>query len=194
MLPVAPLMIEHRLIERMIAVMEAELVKIQETKTVDPLFIDHAVDFIRTYADNAHHGKEEDILFRELKKKELFAGDNAMMEELIQDHVKSRATTRALVEANQKYKAGDASVVPAIVSAMGFLVGFYPVHIEKEDKHFFVPVMKYFTGAEKEAMLDEGRVFDRKIIHKKYERSVIDEETTRGLEAGKMAPNWLDYM
>ena len=30
-----------------------------------------SIDFIRTYTDLAHHGKEEDILFRELSKKDL---------------------------------------------------------------------------------------------------------------------------
>ena len=33
---------------------------------VDPVFIDTAVDFIRTYADRCHHGKEEDLLFKAL--------------------------------------------------------------------------------------------------------------------------------
>ncbi|MBD3255222.1 MAG: cation-binding protein, partial [Candidatus Lokiarchaeota archaeon] len=71
MLPIGPLMIEHRLIERMVDVLKAELDKIKKTGEVDPFFIDLSVDFFRTYADETHHGKEEDILFRELKKKSL---------------------------------------------------------------------------------------------------------------------------
>jgi len=35
------------------------------------------------------------------------------------------------------------------------LLDFYPRHIEKEDKHFFIPCMEYFSEAEKEAMLKE---------------------------------------
>ncbi|HMF30231.1 MAG TPA: cation-binding protein, partial [Candidatus Lokiarchaeia archaeon] len=62
--PVAPLMIEHRLIERMIAVIKKSLPAMRESQTVAPTFIDTAVDFIRMYADRTHHGKEEDILFR----------------------------------------------------------------------------------------------------------------------------------
>ena len=37
---------------------------------VDPVFIDTAVDFIHTYADRCHHGKEEDILFKALAAKD----------------------------------------------------------------------------------------------------------------------------
>ncbi|MFW9957485.1 MAG: hypothetical protein ACFFCT_05390 [Candidatus Odinarchaeota archaeon] len=55
-LPVGPLMIEHRLIERMISVMGKEIKRIQKNREVDPKFIDTAVNFIRTYADQCHHG------------------------------------------------------------------------------------------------------------------------------------------
>ena len=71
MLPIGTLMMEHRLIERMIIIIKDELKVIQEEKKVNPIFIDNIVDFLRTYADQTHHGKEEDILFRELKKKNL---------------------------------------------------------------------------------------------------------------------------
>jgi len=62
-------MIEHRLIERMLSVFKKVLDKIESEHEVDPVFVDIAVDFIRMYADRTHHGKEEDILFRELNKK-----------------------------------------------------------------------------------------------------------------------------
>ncbi|MFX0049145.1 MAG: hemerythrin domain-containing protein, partial [Candidatus Hermodarchaeota archaeon] len=64
MLPIGPLMAEHRIIEKMIALMQKEIEKIKKFNKVNPLFIDTAVDFIRMYADRTHHGKEEDILFR----------------------------------------------------------------------------------------------------------------------------------
>ena len=64
-------MIEHRLIERMISLMAKERDRMEASKKADPSFIDTIVDFIRTYADHCHHGKEENILFRELTKKDL---------------------------------------------------------------------------------------------------------------------------
>ena len=53
----APLMIEHRLIERMLSVIKDVLAKIETKHNVDPVFVDIAVDFIRVYADRTHHGK-----------------------------------------------------------------------------------------------------------------------------------------
>jgi hemerythrin-like domain-containing protein len=58
MLPIGPLMIEHRLIERMVRLMALELVKIKDAGEFDASFIDTAVDFLRTYADRCHHGKD----------------------------------------------------------------------------------------------------------------------------------------
>jgi hemerythrin-like domain-containing protein len=50
------------------------------------------------------------------------------------------------------------------------------VHIEKEDKHFFIPCMIYFTQKEKDQMLEEGWEFDRKMIHEKYQNIVKELE------------------
>jgi len=66
MLPIGPLMIEHRLIEKMIKVIQKEVETWKREDRINPEFVDAAVDFIRVYADKCHHGKEEDILFREL--------------------------------------------------------------------------------------------------------------------------------
>ena len=74
----APLMIEHRLIERMLTVVGHALTLAEQTGSINPLFVDLAVDFI-TYADRTHHGKEEDILFKTLESKNLTKADRQAM-------------------------------------------------------------------------------------------------------------------
>lgn len=81
-----PLMIEHRLIQQMLNVIQRTLEKVTQTKSIDPYFVDKAVDFLRVYADRTHHGKEEDILFTELRKKNVSKEDMQLMDELIADH------------------------------------------------------------------------------------------------------------
>lgn len=169
----APLMIEHRLIERMLLVIKGVLVQIESNHKVDPVFIDAAVDFIQVYADQTHHGKEEDILFRELNKKELTVEDRQIMEELIEEHVFGRQTTKALVEANIRYRNGDESAITDIAANLKILTEFYPKHIEKEDDIFFPSSRKYFTDQEDQSMLSEFWEFDRQMIHEKY-KSLID--------------------
>lgn len=176
MMPIGPLMIEHRLIERMIDVMKKELVLIEKEKKVDPEFIGSAVDFIRTYADRCHHGKEEDILFRDLGGKKLTDEHRRMMEELVEEHRWGRKITGRLVEANVKYIQGNQKALSTIMDCIKSLVEFYPKHIEKEDKLLFIPCMDYFTDSEKDVMLKEEWEFDKSLIHEKYRNIVIAAE------------------
>ena len=162
------LMIEHRLIERMISLISETAATIRSTQTVDPLFVDTTVDFIRVYADLTHHGKEEDIMFRDLEQRSLSEEDRRLMRELIDDHVLGRKTTQALVDANIRYRDGDTSVLTAIADHLETLADFYPLHIEKEDKAFFPVARQYVTDEDDQAMLGDFYEFDRKMIHEKY--------------------------
>jgi hemerythrin-like domain-containing protein len=172
MMPIGPLMIEHRLIEKMIAIMDDEIAKMKKYRKANPLFIEIAVDFIRMYADRTHHGKEEDILFRELKKKELSPNHSKIMEELVEEHVWARNMVGKLIDAKKEYEKGNIEIVDEIINVMSELTEFYPKHIEKEDKHFFIPVMKYFTKEEQDAMLEDFWEFDKTLIHEKYKKVV----------------------
>ncbi len=179
MQPVGPLMIEHRLIERMIKLMSQELQKIRQQPQTDTAFIDQALDFIKTYADKCHHGKEEDILFRDLAKKPLSGEYQKILNELIAEHKYARGIVGVLAAAEEKYLSGDKTSLNEIIGSIDKLIAFYPKHIEKEDKNFFLPVMQYFSEQEQEAMLKEFWEFDRKLIHEKYEGMV------KKLEGGK---------
>jgi hemerythrin-like domain-containing protein len=178
MMPIGPLMIEHRLIERMIDVMREELKIFEKEQKLDPEFVEMAVDFIRTYADRCHHGKEEDILFRELGGKKLTDEHRRTMEELVEEHRWGRKTTVRLVEANQRYMQGDRNAMATVIDCLKSLVQFYPKHIEKEDKHFFIPCMGYFTETEQQSILREEWEFDRSLIHERYRNMVIAAEKT----------------
>ncbi len=175
-MPIGPLMREHRLIEKMVDVLKRELDRMNGQDELDPAFIDTAVDFFRTYADRTHHGKEEDILFRDLAKKELQPELREMMEELIQEHAYARKTVGELLSAKEGYVGGDGAAVEAAKASMKKLVELYPRHIEKEDKSFFYPSMGYFDEEELEGMLKEFWDFDREMIQEKYAEVVRDSQ------------------
>ncbi len=163
-------MIEHRLIEKMLIIANKELVNIKNNKTVDSIFIDTLVDFIRIYADRTHHGKEEDILFKELDNKKLNDKDKKGMQELIDEHIAARKIVKELVEAKTKYIEGDSKSINTIIDKLTFLINFYPVHIKKEDKVFFPDTEKYFSNEELDKMLNDFWDFDKKMIHEKYNK------------------------
>jgi len=179
-------MIEHRLIERMVTLMQRELQRIKdnvdvdpEFAFVDPVFIDTAVDFLRTYADRCHHGKEEEILFAALSQKDLSLEHREAMEDLAREHIWARKTTAALMKAKEGHLLQKKGALEEILKTLGELVDFYPQHIDKEDKVFFVPSMAYLSDAEKAEMLQAMFEFDRQMIHEKY-RGVVE-----GIESRK---------
>ncbi len=178
MAPTGQLMSEHRLIERMIPLLQRELSRIQATKKVDQRFIEIAVDFFRVYTDFCHHGKEEHILFGELEAKPLLPEHRAMMEELIREHAFVRGIVKELLEAKERYGQGSGEALADINRTMSILSTFYPAHIEKEDKHFFPLSMEYFSQNERDQMLEAFRKFDSSIIHELYREKVL------GLEQG----------
>ena len=175
--PAGPLMAEHRVIERLLAVLETQLRVMAETRTADPAVIDTAVDFILSYADRCHHGKEEDILFQRLAEKPLDDELSAVMAGLVEDHARGRTMTRSLIKANNEYRSGDAAALSEIEACVRDLVEFYPVHIAKEERHFFGPCLTYFTDAEKDTMLADFEEFDRALIHDMYRRVVESLES-----------------
>ncbi|MCL5073976.1 MAG: hemerythrin domain-containing protein [Actinobacteria bacterium] len=177
MLPIEPLMTEHRLVERLIALMEKEGDKIKEDKLASIDFIDNCIDFIKTYMYGCHYGKEEDILFRDLKNKKLLPEHAKILKELILEHKHVRSITTKLIYARNNYfiDTGDAANQIYIFEIYEYIkdfISFYPSHIKKEEKEFFLPCMDYFSGKEKEKMLDEFSDFDRKLIHEKYKEVI----------------------
>jgi hemerythrin-like domain-containing protein len=183
MTPIGALMIEHRLIERMLRLLAAQVERIRADRTADSEFVAAAVDFLRDYADRCHHGKEEDILFRDLAARPLEEPLRRTLQELIAEHAHARELTGLVAEANERYRGGEPAALDDLAAAAGELVALYPPHIEKEDRHFFVPIMDCFTKQELADMLGRFWEFDRLLIHERY-RGVV----TRWEKPGAGAP------
>ncbi|MCB2190459.1 MAG: hemerythrin domain-containing protein [Deltaproteobacteria bacterium] len=176
MQPIGPLMHEHRLIERMVAIIQKQANQLRDGAEPDSEFIADAVEFFRVYADRCHHGKEEDLLFRELRNKELPSELSAITDELIQEHKQGRAMVKRLHEANRTYNDSDTGTQD-MIRLLEKLAVFYPEHIKKEDKHFFFPVMEYFSREEMDRMLADFYEFDRQLIHQFFQDKVESYES-----------------
>jgi len=174
------LMTEHRLIDRVVADVTLELEQIERgERAIDPEYIDTVVDFIRSYADRCHHGKEENLLFLELLTKPLPEQVEDAMRMLVDDHIWARAKTGALVAATARYRAGDKGAAEDINDAINKLLHFYPIHIEKEERSFFKMAIEQFTAEEREAMLVRFRAFERLMpVQEKY-LDVVEELEAR---------------
>jgi len=176
MTPIGLLMIEHRLIERMVNLLEAELRVMKDAARADPYFLLAGVDFFRVYADRTHHGKEENLFFEALAAKPLSREDRQMMERLIEEHIWTREAVGRLAAANERYLRHQGDALLEIMHEIEKLVVFYPLHLRKEDKQFFVPALGYLTEEEQQTLLEKFQEFDARVLHETYRRLVEQSE------------------
>jgi hemerythrin-like domain-containing protein len=59
---------EHKNIKRMLAVVRKMCLRVLEGQPLDYDDFHLVIDFVRNYADNHHHGKEEVLLFDRMEK------------------------------------------------------------------------------------------------------------------------------
>lgn len=184
MLPIGQLMIEHRLIERMIKLMRAEMDLIGEHRSIDMAFLETAVYFMRHYTDMCHHGKEEHIYFDALAQKPLAPDLRKTMDDLIQEHVFARKTVEDLEQAREHYVSGEKTAEADIIAALNIITIFYPQHLDKEEHHFFYPSMDYFSKEEIDRMLQDFAALDSRLYHDEH-RKIIDDLEHRKAEQKK---------
>jgi len=89
------------------------------------------------------------------------------MDDLIKEHVYSQNTVEKLRNARERLGTEKDSL-GEIIKCIETLLKWYPIHIEKEDKHFFFPAMEYLSLPERAAMLEEFWEFDGNFIHEIY--------------------------
>ncbi|RQW76699.1 MAG: cation-binding protein, partial [Geobacter sp.] len=112
---------EHRLIVRMLAILEEKAGQTARGEYTNYRFYLEAVDFIRNYADRFHHAKEEDVLFEELVKNGM-PRENSPVAAMLMEHDQGRAFVRGMEEAATRALNGEAGQEEAIVAnALGYL-------------------------------------------------------------------------
>ena len=126
------MVVEHKLILRMVALVEKNADLVQQGKFDDWQFFLDAVDFIRSYADRFHHAKEEDTLFTALIANGM-PEKNSPIEAMHIAHDQGRAFVRGMEGAAAKALAGESGQEAAIVENARGYAALLREHIHTED-------------------------------------------------------------
>lgn len=177
------LMSEHRVIERVLASMEAGAARLAAGQPVPPGFFIQATDFVKGFADGCHHRKEEGVLYPAM----VDAGmprDVGPIAVMLAEHEQGRVYTRGLRAAAQRLEAGDAS---AQADVIGYARGYADLlrqHIGKEDNILFPMAGQVIPAAEHDQVVvgferveheDTGEG-----VHEKY--LALADALARGIE------------
>jgi hemerythrin-like domain-containing protein len=147
------LMDEHRVIERVLTVLERVVGRMDRGEEVRPgLFLD-AADFIQNFADGSHHNKEEGVLFGAMV--EAGVPRHGPVVVMLSEHEQARALTRAMREAAERWEAGDEEARPQVSRAARDYAALLRQHIAKEDQILFPMAAQAIPSSEHERLVTE---------------------------------------
>jgi len=119
---------EHRVILKIVEVLNNSAKKLQAREEVSTEFFEKILDAMRNFVEKCHHGKEEMALFPLIRAR---GGREAKaVSLLIEEHEKGRAFGKALDEAVKKNEMDN------IIKSVNGYVGLLPQHVKKENVVF----------------------------------------------------------
>lgn len=124
---------EHKFIKRMLEVIRKACIGIMNGKDIDYADFDKMIDFVRNYADNHHHGKEEKILFNRMIDEIGGAAEKLVRFGMLVEHDLGRLFMKNLEESLLAVRNGDEDAkVDVIANAVSY-THLLNRHIYKED-------------------------------------------------------------
>ena len=166
------LMQEHGLILEVLDALEQGAQRLGSGADMPKDFFVEAAEFIRGFADDTHHRKEEGVLFKAMAQYG-FSPDAGPVAVMLSEHEEARRYTQSLTEAAEKLQRGDLSArEDGIMYALAY-IRHLRQHIMKENNILF-PMADRVIPADEASRIEAGfeRVEREEIgvgAHPKYE-------------------------
>jgi hemerythrin-like domain-containing protein len=167
--PVEILEAEHRVIQKVVAGMTVLAEKLEGGADLDVPLLENIVEFLRTFADRCHHGKEEALLFPALERRGVPA-HGCPIGGLTMEHQKGRLMVGEFAEAIGGYAKGEPAARENLVKSLRALTAFYPNHIWKEDYLLFPLAAKLLTLEDQQALAGKFEEVQHELGHEVHER------------------------
>lgn len=170
-LPTEILEVEHHFIQKVVAVMVALTEKLEAGQEVDPQKLRDMAEFMRTFADKCHHGKEETHLFPLLERKGVPV-HGCPLAVLNAEHQRGRALVTGFAAATEKYVTDRAASRKSLLESLRGIAGLYPDHIWKEDYLLFPMTNKILNAEEQEELRAKFEIVEAAIGPNVHERFI----------------------
>ena len=144
---------EHRLILRMITLLEQNAPRTAAGHYSNWQFYLDGVDFIRNYADRFHHAKEEDVLFAALVTNGM-PRENSPIAAMLMEHDQGRAYVGAMEAAAREALAGQQGREAVIAENALAYAELLREHIAKEDEILYPLAERVIPDTMRDAIID----------------------------------------
>ncbi|HEX9185856.1 MAG TPA: hemerythrin domain-containing protein [Vicinamibacteria bacterium] len=156
------LMNEHRLIERVLGSLETFGLEVEKGLQPDRAAIAAYGAFFREFADAAHHGKEEDVLFQRMTERG-FPRERGPVAVMLHEHMVGRGHVSALRQVGGAPGPVSAIESQVVVESASAFVPLLRAHIQKEDRILYPMALRLLTGPELDAMEAEFEALDARM-------------------------------
>ena len=165
---------EHTYIKRMLAVIRAYCYRILRNQPVDLEDFTELIDFVRTYADKHHHGKEEVLLFNKMMDELGPVAEKLVKHGMLVEHDLGRLHMMELEAALDRLAAGeDEAKLDVIANAISY-THLLTRHIDKEDKVAYPFAEKNLAGETLEKLDQECAQFEQDAELRGLQKKYID--------------------
>lgn len=171
---VALMVDEHKNIVRMLNVVRKACYSLLQGASIDFDDFEKMIDFIKGYADAHHHGKEEQLLFKEMVDNLGELGNKLITHGMLIEHDQGRLYIRELGEALGRVKAGDdESKIDVIANAVSY-TNHLARHIEKEDSAVYTFAEQRLAPEIIQKVNEQTIIFEKEAESKGIQKKYID--------------------
>ena len=147
------LMSEHRVIERVLTVLDEAADHLESGKALRVGLFIEAASFISGFADGCHHRKEEGVLFTTMARYGIPV-EGGPIGAMLSDHEQARLFTKGMRESAQKVESGESSALRMLIQNARGYASLLRQHIQKEDNILFPMANRFIPVAEHDKVFD----------------------------------------
>ena len=166
---------EHRIIERVLTVLEREVKRLRRDKPVDLDVLRGAVEFCRGFADKCHHGKEEGLLFPAMIEHGI-PEEEGPLSVMREEHEKGRRFLAGLAEGIEIWQRDPAQGKRLVLDNASGYTALLRSHIDKEDNILFVMAEAAIPPEKQRVLQERFEQFEREEMgggaHEKFHEMV----------------------
>ena len=157
---------EHELISRMLKVMRKACLGIMQGEPICYEDFGQMTDFVKNYADDHHHGKEEKFLFKAMEEELGALGQKLIRNGMLVEHDLGRLYMSDLKAALERVKSGDKeSKVDVIANAISY-THLLARHIAKENEVVYTFGEKQLSKETLDEVHEKTRLFEEEAMKK----------------------------
>ena len=156
--PTQVLMEEHELILQALDALQKRLDTLQQATAADRAYFEKAVEFLRGFADQCHHGKEETLLFTRMGERG-FPTQGGPIAVMLSEHQTGRAFIRGLAEATAGIGTDPTAGDRLRTHGYGY-IALLRNHIAKENQVLFPMADRALSAADQHDLQQAFQQFE----------------------------------